>query len=160
MCKVIFNKNEAYSTKDAARMIQEQLPDRWVSFDSCFVCISQQFSKLNLIPINGQKKRRVFSGSDCQKVFEHYYNLENGTRDTRGQQSIFTSKMNHSLRISDEAYRVAKKRSDISGKTIIQIIEDAVLEYDANHPISKYEGWTREDLIKALEGRDIEEEQV
>ena len=156
MCKVIFNKNEVYSTKDAARMIQDQLPNRWVSFDSCFVCISQQFSRLNLIPINGQKKCRVFSGSDCQRIFEHYYNLENGTGDSRtGQQSIFNSKMNHCIRISDDTYRVAKKRSDISGKSIIQIIEDAVLEYNENHPISKYEGWTREDFINALESKEV-----
>lgn len=72
MCKTIFNKNQNYTIKELGEALMQALPGKWADMHSCATNISRYIKEKGINPVNSQKSHRVFSGIDCQKVYEHY----------------------------------------------------------------------------------------
>lgn len=68
MCK--FDKNQVYSPRQVAEALAEIFPDK--KFESIHGTVSSYFTKSGYLPTNGQTQRRVFSGVDCQNVYDHF----------------------------------------------------------------------------------------
>lgn len=73
MC-VLFDKNNVYKTPEIATKVYETFPDRYCSLTSCLTSISNKatrLEKMGLIrSINNQKKNRIYSGIDAQKIVD------------------------------------------------------------------------------------------
>ena len=72
MCKNLFNKNQNYTIKELGEALMQALPGKWSDMHSCATNISRYIKEKDIKPVNSQKSHRVFSGIDCQAVYEHY----------------------------------------------------------------------------------------
>ena len=72
IAKFEFDKNNTYTTKDVAFELYKIAPYSEKDFQSLFACVSGKFTKMGLEPINKQRQNRVFSGLDCQKVYDYF----------------------------------------------------------------------------------------
>ena len=72
MCKTVFNKNQNYTSTDIGKAVLSAQPGRYKDLDSCVGAINIYIKQQGIVPVNGQKNHRVFSGLSCQKVFEHF----------------------------------------------------------------------------------------
>ena len=72
MCKNLFNKNQNYTIKELGEALMQALPGKWSDMHSCATNISRYIKEKDIKSVNSQKSHRVFSGIDCQAVYEHY----------------------------------------------------------------------------------------
>lgn len=72
MCKNLFNKNQNYTIKELGEALMQALPGKWSDMHSCATNISRYIKEKGIKSVNSQKSHRVFSGIDCQAVYEHY----------------------------------------------------------------------------------------
>lgn len=152
MCK-IFDKNSTYTTEDVARAIYERHFEYYKDFNSCRSTVSNHFTQHGYVSVNGQKQHRVFSGNDCQGVFD-YFDKRLSKREKASKASPKNDDSPHE-RVSVEFKNFAgdelERRSRATGMSKVQIASQALEEYFNNHPFDPYENMTREDLISMIE---------
>lgn len=149
MCK--FDKNKTYSAKDIAAELMKIKDYR--DIDSATGSVNYIVKRLGIKAINGNRSNRRYSGIDSQNIYNYFAgnmpilinrnepSEEVKTKDSIGGISVTTR---------EELYR----RSEIFEKKISEIVEEALVEYYANHPVSPYYTMTKEELINELTKRD------
>ena len=144
-----FDKNNTYTTKDVAKMLQPYFPK--TKFCGLHSRVSTYFTKCGFVPANLQHQRRTFSGDVCQIVFDHFANKKSKSQITIDD--VFECH----LHIKGEAAKIIKERSQVFKLTMNVIAEEIILSYDKEHPLNDKEirkveimSMSREELLKSI----------
>lgn len=153
MCKVIFDKNNNYSVNKVAEELHILFPTK--SEDSIYNTITKRFK--NYIPVNDQKRNRVFGGKDCQEVFNHFYELYSKKTGQMSIDSVSSSKERLHVDLMDrDIISELTSRARIAKKSRSVMAEEILKQYFSEHPFDRYEHMSREELIEKL--RKFEED--
>jgi hypothetical protein len=152
----MFDKNKNYAVSDIAYRAFLHCPGRWKHEGSAADAINTEIKRLGIVPVNGLKKSRVFSGNDAQLLF----NTVTSEKKERAQIHLQFDEDSVYLSTKSEAFKILEKRSKISGKSRSTIAEELIITADQDHPLSKYAGWTAEEMMKELEARDASKIEV
>lgn len=139
MSKFIFDKSNLHSGME----IQEQLSKDFPMLNARSIGGSiNWYIVANRIPaMNGQKRNRLFTASDCQKIYDHFYEKY---VQTHGKPLVVPTVLSRpecpNVRIRDWDMGTELERRS-SGQNVAkdQIVEDALKEYFENHPYDEFE---------------------
>ena len=139
MTKFVFDKTKLHSGKE----IQDQLSADFPMLDARSVGGSiNWFITANNIPaMNGKKRNRLFTSSDCQRIYNHFYAkyaLKYGEPSTTPNTLLKTECPNVRIRDFDTASELVR-RSVGQYVAKVQIVEKALKEYFENHPYDEFE---------------------
>lgn len=151
MCK--FDKNSVYSTREVAEALVKDFPDK--KFESVHGTVSSFFTKAGYLPTNKQNQRRVFSGRDCQEVYDHFYlNWSSKTPIevlVREKSSVY-ERVSIELRCAEGLE--LENRASNTGKSKAEIVRRALREYFDNHPFVDLNSMSDFDLMDLVGGRE------
>lgn len=139
MNKFIFDKSNLHSCKE----IQGQLIKDFPKLDPRSLAGSiNRYIIVNRIPaMNGQKRNRLFTASDCQKIYDHLYEM---CVQKYGNPLVIPDVLSRpecpNVRIRDRYTGSELERRSVGQNVAkVQIVEDALKEYFENHPYDEFE---------------------
>lgn len=145
-----FDKNLTYKTRDVAIALCELFTERKMT--SVHGTVSSYFTKKGYVPLNKQSQDRVFSGIDCQEVFDHFSAC--WSPDQLSFEEVST-KDNAKFKRVSVVFKCKEgeeldKRSRLLDVPKNKIVTKALAEYFKKNPIVDYEQYSKEELIKML----------
>lgn len=154
MCK--FDKNSVYKPRDVAERLLEEFPQK----KSAVQAVSSYFTRKGFVPVNGQKQCRVFSGNDCQAVYDAFKAMwapkQLSMKEVTKGSSKDASKYDRvSIELRCKSGTELEERSRKLKVTKASIVDKALTEYFERHPFIDYDAMSKEELFDYLNKEDL-----